>query len=195
MLSPAAEQDACLLHEDDSDPSMYSCPSPTDGGGDNLEKLAESSSLQAWFDTEALKAHESDNLDVVATTEQHSKTAFRSDVQFEPPEEVPDNSEFITRADTRKVESEFAARNVTELIVNDGQQADKGRKTRLNDVDGLVRGVKSARRIGRLLRNKRRFGELWNQKGECAIPCDKAVVQFSHAEWERVRSNETDGQR
>ena len=37
-------------------------------------------------------------------------------------------------------------RNVTELIVDDGQQADKGRKTRLNDVDGLVRGLKSAGR-------------------------------------------------
>ena len=55
--------------------------------------------------------------------------------------------------------------NVTELIVDDGQQADTGRKTRLNDVDGLVRGVKSAGRIERLLRNKRSFSELWNQKG------------------------------
>ena len=53
-------------------------------------------------------------------------------------------------------------RNVTELIVDDGQQADEGRKTRLNDVDGLVRGVKSAGRIERLLRNKRSFSELWN---------------------------------
>ena len=37
MLSPAAEQNACLLHEDDSDQSLHSCPSPTDGGGDDLE--------------------------------------------------------------------------------------------------------------------------------------------------------------
>ena len=44
---------------------------------------------------------------------------------------------------------------MTELIVDDGQQADKGRKTRLNDVDEFVRGVKSAGRIERLLRNKR----------------------------------------
>ena len=40
LLSPASEQDACLLHEDDSDQSMYSCPSPTiDRGSDDLEKL------------------------------------------------------------------------------------------------------------------------------------------------------------
>ena len=75
VLSHAAEQDACLLHENDSDHSVYSCPSPTDGGGDDLENLAASSSLQAWFDTEALEARENDNLDVVAATEQHSKTA------------------------------------------------------------------------------------------------------------------------
>ena len=69
-------------------------------------------------------------------------------------------------------------RNVTELMVHDGQQADRGRKTRLNDVDGLVRGVKSAGRVERLLRNKRGFGELWNQKGECAIYCDKQLCSF-----------------
>ena len=67
---------------------------------------------------------------------------------------------------------------MTELIVDGGQQADKGRKTRLNDVDGLVRGVKSAGRVERLLRNKRSFSELWNQKGECATPCDKQLCSF-----------------
>ena len=76
------------------------------------------------------------------------------------------------------VESEFAVRNVTELIVDDAQQADKGRMMQLNDVDGLVRCVKSAGRIERLLRNKRSFSELWNQKGECAIPCKKQLCSF-----------------
>ena len=116
-----------------------------------------------------------DSLDTIATTEQHPKTAFRSGVKIESSEEVPDNSESITSVDAQKVESEFSARNVTEMIVDDGQHADKGRKTRLNDVDGLFRDVRSAGRIERLLRNKRCFGELWNQKGECAIPCDKQL--------------------
>ena len=89
----ASEQDACLLHEDDSDQSMSSFSSPTDGGGDDLENLEASSSLQVWFDMEALGAHVRDNLDAIATTVQHLRTAFRSDVQIEPPEEVPDNSE------------------------------------------------------------------------------------------------------
>ena len=78
----------------------------------------------------------------------------------------------MSSVDTRKVERKFAVRNVTVLMVDDGQQADRGRKTRLNDVDGLVQCLKSAGRIERLLRNKRSFGELWNQKGECAIFCD-----------------------
>ena len=66
VLSHAAEQDACLLHENGSDQSMYSCPSPTDeGGGDNLENMAASPPLQVWFDTEVLEALESDNLDVL----------------------------------------------------------------------------------------------------------------------------------
>ena len=90
---------------------------------------------------------------------------------------------------------QFAVRNVTELIVDDGQQADKSRKTRLNDVDGLVRGVKSAGRIERLLRNKRGFSELRNQKGECAIPCDKQLCSFPTLSEQESGPNETDGQR
>ena len=78
----------------------------------------------------------------------------------------------------RRLRVNFAARNVTELIVDDGQQADKCRKTRLNDVDGLTRSVRSAGRIERLLRNKGSFGELWNQKGKCLIPCDKQLCSF-----------------
>ena len=88
VLSPAAEQNACLIHEDDSDQSLYSCPSPTDGGGDDLVNLAASSTLQVWFDMEALGAHVCDNLDAIATTVQHQRTAFRSDVHIEGPRQL-----------------------------------------------------------------------------------------------------------
>ena len=98
---------------------------PPTEGGDDLESMAASPPLQVWFDTEVLEAHESGNLDVVATTEQRSKTAFRSDVQVEPPEEVPDISESITSVDTRKFEREFAVRNVTEF---DGSRRSAGRQ-------------------------------------------------------------------
>ena len=32
--------------------------------------------------------------------------------------------------------------------------------------------------IEKLLRSKRSFGELWNQKGECVFPCDKQLCIF-----------------
>ena len=57
----------------------------------------------------------------------------RSDQMFKSSrQKSPDN----TSVDTLEVESEFAVRNVTELIVDDGYQADKGRKMRLNDIGG-----------------------------------------------------------
>ena len=54
------------------------------------------------------EVRESDNSDAIAMTEQRPKTTFRPDVQVEPPEEVPDNSEFIASVDTvrRKTHSE-----------------------------------------------------------------------------------------
>ena len=56
VLSPAAEQDACLLCEEDGDQSMYSCPPPaSDRSGKDLENLAVALSPQLWFDTEALE--------------------------------------------------------------------------------------------------------------------------------------------
>ena len=48
----------------------------------------------------------------------------------------------------------------------------------MNDVDGLIRCMKSAGRIERLLRYKRSFSEIWNQKGERVIPCNKQLCSF-----------------
>ena len=46
------------------------------------------------------------------------------------------------------------------MMVDDGQQADRGRKTRLNDIDGLVRGDIS--RKGREAAEE----ETWLQRAE-----------------------------
>ena len=87
------ERDVCLFHEDDNDQSAYPCPSPLiDRGGDDLEDMMVLP-CQVWFDTEAPEAFERDDLDTIATTKQHLRTFTRSDVQVEPPEEVPVNSE------------------------------------------------------------------------------------------------------
>ena len=135
VLSHAAEQDACLLQENGSDQSVYSCPSPTDEGGDDLENMAASPPLQVWFDTEVLEALESDNLDV----EQRSDQMFKSSRQKRS-QTTPNSSRVLILGRWR-----VSVRSVTELIVDDGQQADESRKTWLNEVDGLIRCMKSAK--------------------------------------------------
>ena len=40
---------------------------------------------QVWFDTEAPEAFERDDLDTIATTEQHLRTSARSEVRIESP--------------------------------------------------------------------------------------------------------------
>ena len=120
MLSDASEQDVCLLHEDYSDQSMCSCSSSTDGGGDDLENLTASSSLQ---------------------------------------------------------------RNLTWK-----------RWETMCDDNGSVCAI-SHDRASRLVRNKRSFGELWNQKGECAIPCDKQLCSFLKLSEPESTQTRSDGQR
>ena len=110
------ERDVCLFHEDDNDQSAYPCPAPPlDRGSDDLEDLMVLP-CQVWFDTEAPKAFECDGLVTTATTEQHLRTLARSEVQIESPREISANSKFLnTSVGTRKVEGEFAVRNVTKL--------------------------------------------------------------------------------
>ena len=49
------------------------------------------------------------------------------------------------------------------------------REARPSEADGPVRSVESAERIMRLLRSKRSFSELKDQKGECVTPCDEQL--------------------
>ena len=175
LLSHAAEQDACLLNENGSDQSMYSCPSPTVEGGDDLENMAASPpglTRRHWKPIRVITWMWLPQLSSIR--KQRSDQMFKSSRQKRS-QTTPNPS---TSVDTREVERKFAERNVTEKIVDDCRQADRGRKTRWNDVDGLTRCARSAGRIERLLRNKRSFGELWNQKGECEIPCDKQLCSF-----------------
>ena len=88
-MSPAPERDDCLPHKDDGDQSAHPCPSPMiDGGDEDLEDLV------ALSRQEALEAFACDKLDTTATTSQHVRATFRSDVQNEPPKEVSGDSEF-----------------------------------------------------------------------------------------------------
>ena len=178
VLSIIPERDVCFFHEDDNDQSAYPCPSPLiDRGGDDLEELV--LPCQVWFDAEAPEAFECDGSeDTTATTKQHLRTLARSEVQIESPRESSVNSKFLnTSVGTQKVEGEFAVRNVTKPTDATGQPADEGREARPSEADGLVWSVKSAERIMRLLRSKRSFSELKDQKGEYVTPCDEHLCE------------------
>ena len=145
VLSIIPERDVCLFHKDDNDQSAYPCPSPLiDRGSDDLQDLM-ALPCQAWFDAEAPESFDCDGLDATATTEQHLRTLARSEVRIESPREILANPKFLnTSVGTQKVEGEFA----------------------LSEADGLVWSGNSAERIMRLLRSKRGFSELKDQKGE-----------------------------
>ena len=147
-----------------------------DGSNGDLEDLV-GLLRQVWFGTVALETFKRDNLDTDAATVQHSRTTFRPDVEIEPPEEVPINSESSTSIGIQKAEVKFAVRDVTELVIGAGQQTDKGRETQMNDVGGTAQGA-VAGKIGRLLRSKRSFSERQVQKGKCMIPCDEQLCSF-----------------
>ena len=112
----------------------------------------------------------------LSVTEQHLRTLARSEVRIESPREISANSKFLnTRVGTQKVEGEFAVRDVTKLTDAAGQPTDEGREARQSEADGPVRSVESAERIMRLLRGKRSFGELKDQRGENVTPCDEKL--------------------
>ena len=134
------------------------------------------------------EAFERDGLDTIATTEQHLRTVARSEVRIESPRKISANSKFLnTSVGTQKVEGEFAVRNVAKLTDAAGKLTDEGREAQPSESDGPVRSVESAERIMRLLRSKRSFSELKDQKGEYATPCDEQLCE--------QESSETDGQR
>ena len=178
MLSIIPERDVCLFHEDDNDQSAHPCPSPLiDRGGDDLEDLMVLP-CQVWFDLEAPEAFERDDLDTIATTEQHLGTLARLEVRIESPREISANSKFLnTSVGTQKVEGEFAVRNVTKLTDAAGRLTDESREARQSETDGPVRSVELAERIMRLLGRKRSFSELKDQKGEYVTPCDEQMCE------------------
>ena len=109
--------------------------------------------------------------------------------------EVPVDSKFLsTSVGTQKVESKFDLRSATKLIVAAGQQTSKVRGARQNDDGGSIRSVESARKIERLLRDKRSFSELQDQKGECVIPCEEQLCSFPPlSEQESSQARQMDG--
>ena len=192
MLSTVPERDVCLFHECDNDQRAYPCPSPMlDRDDDDLKDL-KVLPCQAWFDTEAPEAFDRDNFDTIATTVQHLRMLARSEVRIESLREISVNSKFAnTSVGTQKYEGVFTVRNVTKPTAATAQLTDEGREARPSEADGQVWSVKSAERIMRLLRSKRSFSELKDQKGEYVTLATNSCVSKSQVKrdrWTEVRS-------
>ena len=112
-------------------------------------------------------------------------TTFRPDVPIEPSEEIPLHqadgtrvahvgSKFLSMGvGTQKFEGMFDVRNVTKPIVVAGKVTDRGQGVWLNGDGGFILDVKSARKIEKLLGDKRGLVELRKQKGVYVIPCEE----------------------
>ena len=68
-------------------------------------------------------------------------------------------------------------RNVTKSTDAAEQPTDEKREARPSEADEQVWSMKSAERITRLLRSKRSFSELKDQKGEYVTPCDEQLCE------------------
>ena len=131
-----------------------------------------------WFDAEAPEAFERDGLDTNATTEQHVRALTRSEVRIKSPREISANFKCLnTSVGTQKVEVEFPVRNVTKPTDAAGQPTDEGREARPSEADRPVWSVKSAETIMRLLRSKRSFSELRDQKSEYVTDCYEQLCE------------------
>ena len=98
---------------------------------------------------------------------------------------------------TQKLDGRFDVRNVTKPIVAAGQVTDRGQGVWLNGDGGFILDVQSARKIEKLLGDRRGFVELRKQKGVYVIPSEERPT-FSHLSRKRrasVESREIDGQR
>ena len=162
----------------------------TDENGDSPEVLM-SLSHHVLFDTGAARS-------VCPST-------FRPDVPVEPSEEVPLHQADGTRVahygskflkmgvGTQRIEGRFDVRNVTKPIVAAGQVTDAGQGVWLSGDGGYILDVMSAKRVERLLGNRKGFVELRKQRGVYVIPCVGSVVRPLPADREGVGPEEADG--
>ena len=98
--------------------------------GDDLQSMAASSLLQARFDMEVLGAMGATIWwlsQLSSIRKQRSDQMFKSSRQKRS-QTTPNPSRVLILG---KLSMSFAVRNVTELIVHDGQQADESRKTKV----------------------------------------------------------------
>ena len=91
---------------------------------------------------------------------------------------------------TQKVEGEFAVRKVTKPTDAIGQPTDEGREARPSEADEQVWSMKSAEKIMSLLRSKRCFSELRDQKSEYVTQCYEQLCEQESSETRQMDRGE-----
>ena len=111
-------------------------------------------------------------------------STFRADVPFEPSEEIPLRQADGTRVahfgskflrvcvGTQRIEGRLDVRNATKPIVAAGQVTDAGQGEWPSGNGGFILDVTSAKKVEKLLGDKRGFFELRKQKGVYVIRCE-----------------------
>ena len=120
-------------------------------------------------------------------------TTFRPDFPIEPSDEIPLHqadgtrvahfgSKFLSMGvGTQNIEKRFDVRNVTKLIVAAGQVTDRAQGVWLNGDGGFILDVKSARKIEKLLGDRRGFVEAARHRKVCmCFHARNSHPTFSH---------------
>ena len=97
---------------------------------------------------------------------------------------------------TQKIEGKFEVRNVTMPIVAAEQVTDRCQGVWLSGSGGFILDVKSAKKVEKLLGDKRGLLELRKQKGVCVIPCEDAsssLFQLIEKELDQRKQMDKDG--
>ena len=140
MESLAHELDVCFFHGGDEDPDEYLFP---------LLVIEES-------DDDCTRQMRSD----MSAAKQVDPSAFESDIQIKPSEEVPVGSKFLNMSDgVQAVGGRLGVRCVAESIIADGQVTARSQGVWLNCNEGFTLDVESAGEIEEPLGDNRGFIE------------------------------------
>ena len=153
-VSPAPGLDACVLHEDDSDQDAYLFPLPMfDESNDSPEELRGRCAQQRSDQ----RSNRAIRKSPTAPGRRHESCSFRF--------QVPQHGCWYSE-NRRKVRRE--KRDKTDRCCRTG-----GQGVWLNGDGGFILDVKSARKVEKLLGDKRGFVKLRKQKGMYVIPCEE----------------------
>ena len=168
MARAAHKLGICFLHGSYDGPDEYLLPLLV------AEKSDDGRTRQMWSDVSAAK--------------QVDPSAFKPDVQIEPPEEVPVGSKFLNKSDGAQVVGRrLGVGRAAGSVVAEGQATARGQRVWLNCDDEFILDGESASVAEESLGDNRGFSESRDQKRACAV-CHKEQSSSSFPTGEQESS-------